>query len=243
LKIIKLNAIDSTNTYLKNLSKKVALEDELIVITEKQTAGRGQMHSQWSSSVGQSLTFSVFKRFDNLRVGEQPTITYATSLGLKNGLEKLQIPAISIKWPNDILSYKKKLCGVLIENQTLGDKIVSSVIGIGLNVNEMNFPQLPQATSMKLTSGINYDLGEVFEVISSEILSSLNKIAGNSSEALKQEYENVLFRKDRVSVFEDISGEKFSGIIRGISNSGKLKIELADESLQKYELKQIKMLY
>tara|TARA_R110002124_G_scaffold29283_1_gene102224 strand:- start:34035 stop:34565 length:531 start_codon:yes stop_codon:yes gene_type:complete len=176
-------------------------------------------------------------------VGEQPTITYATSLGLKNGLEKLQIPAISIKWPNDILSYKKKLCGVLIENQTLGDKIVSSVIGIGLNVNEMNFPQLPQATSMKLTSGINYDLGEVFEVISSEILSSLNKIAGNSSEALKQEYENVLFRKDRVSVFEDISGEKFSGIIRGISNSGKLKIELADESLQKYELKQIKMLY
>jgi len=219
------------------------LDDELIVIAKNQTKGRGQMHSNWQSHAGQSLTFSVFKRFKDLSVLDQSQITFATTLGIERALENLQVPSVSIKWPNDIMSYRKKLCGILIENQTLGEKLSSSVIGIGLNVNETKFDNLNQATSMRLASGKPFNLEEVFSVIAEEILQSLQQINHKNLEKLKLAYEACLFRKDQVSVFEDTLGAKFRGIIRGVSNSGKLQVELEDEILREYELKQIKMLF
>ncbi len=243
MKIIKLNAIDSTNTYLKNLSKNVRLEDELIVLTENQTDGRGQMNSKWQSVVGQSLTFSILKRFDELSITDQSQITYATTLGIKHALEYLNVPAVSIKWPNDIMSYQKKLCGVLIENQILGQKISTSIIGIGLNVNQTEFENLPQATSMKLISGNTFNLDEVFKVLLDEILRSLRNISKLNYEQFKGDYEQSLFRRDKVSVFEDSRKTKFSGIIRGVTKTGELILELEDERFQNYALKQLKMLF
>lgn len=83
MKIIKLNAIDSTNTYLKNLSKNVRLDDGTVVLAGHQTHGRGQMGANWQAKAGQSLTFSVFKRFKDLNIQEQSMITFAVSLGIK----------------------------------------------------------------------------------------------------------------------------------------------------------------
>jgi BirA family biotin operon repressor/biotin-[acetyl-CoA-carboxylase] ligase len=243
LKIIKLSAIDSTNTYLKKLGKRKFLEDGTIVFADTQSEGRGQMGAQWQSKTGQSLTFSIFKRFKQLDIINISRITFGVSLGIKVALEKLQVPGISIKWPNDIMSYQQKLCGILIENRLEKGIIESSVIGIGLNVNEMEFINLPQATSMKLASGITFNRDEVLALVSAEVLSQLENIESTSSEFLKAEYEKELFRKNKITVFQDEEGLQFNGMIRGVSASGELLVEAEDEVIRSYEVKKITMLY
>lgn len=242
MKIIKLNAIDSTNTYLKNLSKNVVLDDSIVVLTGHQTEGRGQMGAKWQSKTGQSLTFSVFKRFKDLSIQEQSMITFAVSLGIKNGLEGLGIPALHIKWPNDIMSYGKKLCGILIENQLEGEKLATSIIGIGVNVNETEFIDLPQATSMRLSTGQLYELDEVFQLIVKEVLNQLEAIEKDNFSNLKKTYEASLFRINMVSSFQQPDGTIFNGIIKGVSDSGELIIQDENDKLLNFELKQLKLL-
>ena len=136
MNIIKLNAIGSTNTYLKNLCKNTGVSDCTLVVANEQTQGRGQMGASWQSRQGQSLTFSMLKRFNRLHISDNAAIAFGVSIAVKSVLEKLKVPAVSIKWPNDIMSYGQKLCGILIENQLEGNHVVSSIIGVGLNVNE-----------------------------------------------------------------------------------------------------------
>ena len=133
------------------------LEDPTIVITNNQTKGRGQHGTSWQSVPQQSLLFSMFKRFENLPTNKISSITYAVSLGLENAFKKYKIPNITIKWPNDIMSRSKKMAGILIENQIKQGNVVSSVIGLGINVNEKKFKSLPQATSMFLATGNKFD--------------------------------------------------------------------------------------
>lgn len=219
------------------------LSDGTIVIAKNQTQGRGQMGAKWQSKTGQSLTFSMFKRFENLNVVEQSKITFGVSVGIRNVLNKLQIPAITIKWPNDIMSYQQKLCGVLIENQLEGSRVSSAIIGIGINVNETDFLNLPQATSMKLVSGNTFILEEVLHLVFEEILQQLKSLDQGNISKLKETYEDLLFRKNKVSVFENLEKVQFNGMIKGVTNTGELIIETEDENLRTYELKEIKMFF
>ena len=243
MEIIKLNAIDSTNSFLKELNKKEILADGLIVVAHEQTNGRGQLGTSWQSQIGESLTFSMFKRFSNLSVEQQSGINFAVALAMKNALERFQIPEVSVKWPNDIMSYQKKLSGILIENQLIGKKIVTAVMGIGLNVNETQFKNLPQATSMYLNSGIRYNLDEVLNKVSESIILNLNKLEAGKFSQLKEEYEAALFRKDKITAFEDCDGKQFNGIIKGVSEAGELLLETETQLLQKFQLKEIRMLF
>lgn len=244
MKIIKLNAIDSTNTYLKNLSKNVDLNDSTIVITDNQTAGRGQMGAVWQSSMGQSLTFSMFKRLKHLHIEEHSKIAFSVSLGVLNALKKMQVPSVSIKWPNDIMSYQQKLCGILIENQLEGNEIKSAIIGIGVNVNVVEFFfGLQTATSMKLVTGNTFNLDEVFQNIVKEVNEQFQFIEKKDNTVLREKYEAALFRKNTVSGFQNLDGKIFNGMIKGVTQSGELLIETDNEILERYELKQIKMLF
>ena len=243
VKIIKLNAIDSTNTYLKNLCKNTKVSDGTLVVANKQTQGRGQMGTVWQSKQGQSLTFSMLKRFDGLHISDQSSISFGVSIAIKNVLQKLHVPAISVKWPNDIMSYHQKLCGILIENQLEGNFVVSNIIGIGLNVNESEFSELPQATSMRLATGISFDRTEVLDLMWEEIQKQLKQLQSRNTLSLKATYEASLFRRNEVSAFEDPSGFKFNGIIVGVANSGELLVETEDETIQTFELKKIKLLF
>ena len=94
------------------------------------------------------------------------SIAFAVSIGMHHALKNMLVPQVTIKWPNDIMSYSKKVTGILIENQLKQNKIVSSVIGIGLNVNEEDFENLPQATSILLATGKKHNLEEVLQLVS-----------------------------------------------------------------------------
>ncbi len=242
MNIIKLNAIDSTNSYLIRLGKKERLKDPTIVVAEEQLQGRGQLGASWQSKPLQSLTFSVFTRFKNLEASDMAAVTFAVSIAVYTSLQKFIVPKLAIKWPNDIMSHSKKLAGILIENQIKDSAIVSTVIGVGLNVNETHFKNLPHATSMLLETGTKHDLDEVLASMSQEILNQLQKLETHSLRYFKKEYEKLLFKKDKISVFENQGGTQFNGIIKGVSDGGELLVENEDETVQSFHLKEVRYL-
>ncbi|WP_289044633.1 biotin--[acetyl-CoA-carboxylase] ligase [uncultured Olleya sp.] len=241
MRIIKLNATESTNRFMRNLSLESSVQDFTTVVTSTQSKGRGQMGSAWQSESFKNLTFSVYKGFKQFEFEDQFKISMAVSLAIIKALETLQIPKLSVKWPNDILSANKKICGILIENVIKQSHIVSSIVGVGLNVNQLKFEDLPQAGSLKLITGLNYDLDEILHLILKHLEIQL-KLLENDTSALKNNYESYLFRKEKPSTFKSDEG-LFSGIIKGVSNEGLLKVMIEDQELKTFDLKTIKLLY
>lgn len=242
MRIIKLNAIDSTNLFLRSLSIDTNVEDFTVVVAKHQTKGRGQMGTVWSSQDAKNLTFSVFKRFDNLKLDQHFVISMVASLAVINTLKKLNLPKLSVKWPNDILSANKKICGILIENVIKQNNVAATVVGIGLNVNQVNFSNLPQASSLLNVTGIPYDLDELLQSILKELETLFDLVESNHFKTIKTTYESYLFRKDKPSTFKNEEG-LFSGFIKGVSNEGLLEVLLEDNILKTFDLKTIKLLY
>ncbi len=243
MKIIKLNATDSTNSYLKQLAKETRLQDKTVVVAEIQLSGRGQMGNGWVSRKEESLTFSVFKEFSGLFANRQFILSMAVSLAISEVLRGLNVPNIAVKWPNDIMSANKKIGGILIENVLEGSSVKYAVIGIGLNLNETDFPNLPQASSMKLETGSHFNLDEVLNLVLKSVFRKLENLSVQDFSEMKKHYENNLFQKDKVSVFENPDGLRFNGIIKGVSEIGELLMETEVTSLKKFQLKELKFIY
>lgn len=243
MQIIKLNATESTNAYLKELMADVVLQDFTVVVAKEQTKGRGQMGTVWEAEVGKNLTFSVLKRFEGFMVSDQFMINVLVSMALYEHLKKLQIPDLSVKWPNDILSGHHKIAGILIENILSGDKIQSSVIGIGLNVNQLHFNNLPNVSSLKLILGKNIDLDELLKSLLETMNETFAMLNASSGNALLAKYKSVLFRKGKPSTFRNKDDEVFMGFITDVSPEGKLIVTLEDDIKKEFGLKEIKLLY
>lgn len=243
MRIIKLNAINSTNSYLKKLCTTESVDDYTAVITENQTQGRGQMGTIWNSEASKNLTFSVFKELSGFQFEAPFYISMVVALSILKTLDALSIPRLSVKWPNDILSADKKICGVLIENVIKQHTINASIIGIGLNVNQVMFENLPQASSLKLISGKEYDLNELVITIINHLKDYFLLLKDEKFSEIKNEYELHLFRKNKPSTFKDAEGVMFSGFIKSVSSTGNLQVLLEDNILKEFDLKAITLLY
>ncbi len=242
MRIIKLDAIDSTNSFLKDMIYNEVVADYTIVVAEHQTHGRGQMGTVWDSDKGKNLMFSVFKDL-SIHIVEFPFyISMAISLAIFRALKTLNIPDLRIKWPNDILSADKKICGILIEN-VIKNKLNSTIIGIGVNVNQTEFKNLPKASSLKNITGIHYDLDEILQAIIKYTMHYSMLLQEEQYEAVKYEYESNLFRKNKPSTFKNTEGELFSGFVKGVTKYGKLQVLLEDDILKKFDLKEVTLLY
>ncbi len=243
MNIIKLSAIDSTNTYLTQLVRNSELTDNTVVVAKHQEKGRGQREAVWQSQPSKSLTFSVFKRVSGLSAQQQFAISVAVSVAVTNFLNSFVATDIQLKWPNDIMAAGKKCGGILIENQVRAASINSTIVGVGLNVNEVSFDNLPQATSLKLTTGLTFNLDELLIGISSEIFSILNRLDEDSVDLRHKEYEQLLFKKDKQSLYRLPGGEEFLGTITGVTTSGQLLMDLPDGRSLKFWNKEIEMVY
>ncbi len=243
MRIIKLDATDSTNSYLKRLYSTESIDDYTAISSKSQTEGRGQMGTVWESETSKNLTFSVFKGLADFELEEPFYVSMVISLALIKTLNKLSVPKISVKWPNDILSADKKICGVLIENVMKYGKIHGTIIGVGLNVNQTVFKNLPKASSLKLISGQHYDLDELIIMIINNLKDYFLLLKEKKYQELRTAYELHLFRKNKPSTFKDAEGVMFSGIIKGVSETGMLKVLLEDNLLKVFNLKQITLLY
>lgn len=243
MEIIKLNATNSTNTYLKNLLKEKQVKDLSCIWALSQTQGRGQQGAKWISEPGKNLTFSILKKFENLPSEYHFLLNMEVSLAIFRALKKLYIPDLAVKWANDILSSKKKICGILIENTLHKEQISASIIGIGVNVNQVFFNDLPNVSSLQKIMGHPFDLEEVLLLICQELEVSLKSLSPTRFETMLDEYHTHLFRKDKPSTFEYPNGERFMGYIRGVSHNGQLQVEQEDALMSSFSLKEIKLLY
>ena len=225
------------------MRKNVALEDEMVVHAIHQSEGRGQAATKWHSEAGKSLCFSMIKDMSTFESEEQAVMNWAVSLGVKKGLEHLGMQNIAVKWPNDILSDGRKIGGILIENQWHAGTMASAIIGVGINVNNSNLPSLPQATSMLLQSGNTFEISQVLLKVVASISAELKRLGADDFHTLKADYEAELFRRNMVSEFEDAEGHYFQGTIKGVSNDGRLILELEDGVQNQYEMKQLKLRY
>jgi BirA family biotin operon repressor/biotin-[acetyl-CoA-carboxylase] ligase len=243
MKLIKLDAIDSTNDFLKRLSGQQSLENFTVVTAENQTHGKGQMGSKWDSETGKNLMFSVLvnKVFNN--ISEIFDLNVAVAVALISTLEKYNIPNLSIKWPNDILSDNKKLAGILIENTIKNNREITSIIGVGLNVNQMNFDLLPKASSLAVIVKSEFDK----EIILNQFIDCLkfncNLLQNNSASELWKNYNSYLFKKGIPMAFSLPNGTHFMGIIQGVNSSGKLEVKLENETTENFGIKEIQLLY
>jgi len=240
---IKLDATDSTNAYLKKLMLSENLEDFTIVTANQQLNGRGQMGTQWESEAGKNLTFSVLKYFKNFPIQEQFLLNIIASLAVYKTLKKLFIPNLRVKWPNDIMSGNFKLCGILIENNLKNNIIQSSIIGFGLNVNQLEFGNLKKASSLKKITGKTFNLDEVLAPLLLNLKLLFNEFESGNVKATRKQYESLLFRMDKPSTFKEGDSKLFSGYIRGISKEGNLVVELEDSILKEYAFKELELLY
>ena len=240
MKIIKLDTIGSTNSFLKELNANSKVENYTIVVSKNQTSGRGQMNTSWHSEDGKNLICSILVRFEDLLITKQKYLNYAISISVFETLKYYNLPEVSIKWPNDILSEKNKIVGILIENSLRLNKISSSIIGIGMNVNQEFFPEnIPNPSSLKLKTGLDFNLDEVLKVFFNFLNNAIELLNQNQFEVLEEKYLNVLYKKNVPSVFKTNQDEIFKGEIVGISPEGKLQIELSNMNIKEFGLKEV----
>lgn len=238
--LIKLSATASTNTYLKDLSRVTKLNDATVVVTSHQSKGRGQLGATWFSEDKKSLAFSIYKLYEGVEVKDSFYVSMAVAIGIAEILKEFNISGIKVKWPNDIMSRGKKCGGILIENFIQKSVVKTSIIGIGLNVNNEFFPGLPHASSMKLSSGQHYTISEILDKIICRVLKKLALVESGLYQKIHTQYHELLFMKEKIQVFEDLSKNRFNGVVKGVTSDGLLQVLLESENIQTFDLKEVK---
>ena len=241
MNIIKLNAIDSTNSYLKELAIKKELDNFTVAVAKHQTSGRGQMGTNWISDYDKNLTFSMLVKFNHLSIHHQFYCSMAVALGVLEVLKSQVENKVFIKWPNDIMAEDDKVAGILIENNLKGNTIKHSIVGVGLNVNQVLFPtNIGNVSSIKLLSGKNIKNDELLVKLIQSITKFMNFVNKLEFELLKNLYLKNLYQFNKQVNFIDNSNEKFKGKIIGVEESGMLLVETNNKKIRKFNLKEIK---
>lgn len=238
------DSIDSTNSEAR---RRLPANAKMSVYAAKfQTAGRGQRGNKWSSAAGQNLTFTVLLNFTqpqmpDLAVRNQFLLSIASALSVSDLLRKLNIRN-TIKWPNDIYIGRRKVCGMLIENIVGNAGLEHSIIGIGLNLNQTEFPpELVNPTSVLVSSGLRTVPEEVlddFLDIFSGYMPYLSDIEGINE--IRNKYVSRLFGLGVSREYHDcLRNVDFTGTIKGISEEGQLLMEMPDKTVTNYSFKEV----
>jgi len=230
-----LDTIDSTNS--EALRRLPELAGGTVLVAREQTAGRGQRGNTWFTEPGKNLTFSIVLKQLPLQASESVRLNFLTSVAVASFLESYGVKA-AIKWPNDIYVEGRKICGMLIEN-TLGPggQVMASVIGIGINMNQMAFPQLANATSLALYTGKEYALEPALEAFLGVFESWLSRL---DSEELSAAYSARLFRRGQSAPYHDLlTDRQYRGVILGVEPDGRLHIQDEQGSDLYYRFKEV----
>lgn len=234
-KIIRLDSVDSTNNYIANLLKEGILENGTVILADEQYAGRGQRNAEWLAIPGENLTFSFFLGSVNLSVQNQFYLTCIVSISLVRLLNKFGLNA-KIKWPNDIYIDQKKIAGVLIENQLSSLTVKSSIVGIGLNINQIEFNGISATSVLKETGAQKLPMDVLYSYI--ELFNSnWSQFSEHMLPEIKSVYLSNLFQLNELKKYED-EGGIFEGKITDVLDSGHLIVDRAGIQ-KKYELKEI----
>ena len=238
----RFDELPSTNSYALELLNENP-PNGTVILTSDQTAGRGQRGNSWWAQAGQNLTFSVIYYPDFLEAKNIFYLSKITSLALHEALQELlPMQDICIKWPNDILLNNKKVTGILIENQIEGSMLKSCIMGIGLNVNQKNFPAEISdfATSMRFFADNDFQFGDVLKIVLKKLEAWYLKLASGKKNHIDQEYLTHLYGYQQTLPMK--TGEKyFEGVVSGVDSSGRLAVEDGN-TMRYFDIKEIQFL-
>jgi len=238
-KIIKVNATRSTNDRVKMLIKSKKIESGDIVVAKYQYAGRGHDTNKWYSSYGKNLLCSMLYRPLDVNVNQIFCINQVVSLAVLKTIRKFIKDKCFIKWPNDIMSVNKKISGILVENSLSLNHVNYSIIGVGINVNQVLFKKLPNAISLKKISNSDIIIQEVLNELIENYKFYFSRI--NELKYINEEYNKNIFGKDGCKFVVD--GRIKHGKIISISNNGIVKLKLDSEGIQEFDPRKIRILY
>lgn len=238
--IIVIDQVASTNDYLKNLLTKVKpLAPYTVIMAKNQTAGKGQRGNSWSSAPGLNLTASFLLTPKLLPISKQFLLTIVSSLSVYDAIEQYVTTGISIKWPNDILIKNKKIAGILIENKIAQQQIKQSIVGIGINVLQTEFPNdiKNKTTSLTLeTRDKNLQIMQLAYSIQQNLKKYLPVLEVQPQDLINS-YNEKLYNRGISSLYE-YQGQEIIGKIIQVDIDGLLQIEI-NGNLKKIDLKGI----
>lgn len=240
---IKLDEVDSTNNYLRHLD----MPDDrrmMLVTAEYQTTGRGAGTNCWESAKGENLLFSLRVMPSALPVARMFAISEATALAVRYSLEAVSgETAFTVKWPNDIYYGDSKVAGILIENDLMGNKVKSSVIGIGINVNQRRFlSDAPNPRSLADIVGHDVERRLVLEMFMecfTRYMQMLDEGSSETLDALHENYKKHLYRFGEEHKYADEMGV-FCATLVDVEQSGHLILLDKEGNRRRYDFKEVK---
>jgi BirA family biotin operon repressor/biotin-[acetyl-CoA-carboxylase] ligase len=226
--IIKLDAIDSTSSYLSALWRQGIFAPPVALYTNYQTAGRGRRGEQWQSEPHNNLTISFLLDYCSKDPLQSFALIMQTSLVVMQLLEQLEVPDLRFKLPNDIMSGSKKICGILVERALMGSQSSPFVVGVGINVNQERFDTLSHVTSVALeTNQVQAvdDLARRLTALIEDVMTQSSVLEDQEYTSLLMRFEEYLYQKGnhcevsiRQGLFETVK-------ILGVNKDGRLKIQ------------------
>ncbi len=247
---LQFDELPSTNDYALELLAKSKPPEGTAIRAASQSAGRGQFGSHWESPAGLNLLISIILYPTWLPATEQFRLSEVAALAvwetitaaLESGTAGKQPLKVRIKWPNDLCIGSRKVGGILIQNSIKGTWLESSVIGIGLNLNQLEFPEsLPNATSLALASGLKFDLDQVAEQLFACLERRYLQLKQGHREMIRADYHTHLLGLGAVRTFARADGTRFQGIIRGVAPDGLLQLE-GPNGMEQFAVKSVRML-
>ena len=235
---IILTEVESTNNYANQLVLSKAAEHGTVVLAQHQIKGKGQQGNIWESEAGKNFLGSIILFPTFLNAAKQFYLSKIASLAIVDFL-KTETEEISIKWPNDIYIKNKKIAGILIENSVKGQNLSSSIIGIGLNLNQEIFiSNAPNPVSLKQITGKNYDIEKVADSILQNLNNWYNILENEGIDEIDSAYFNQLFRVQEWAIFAK-QGVSFEARIIGIGEFGQLVLEERNGAISEYIFKEV----
>lgn len=234
-KIIEAEETLSTNTLAEQLPKE-ELPDKSVVLTFRQSCGRGQVGNKWESEPERNISLTVIFRPEQLPAGRQFAVSMVIALGCKDFVSRY-VENCLIKWPNDIYVGDKKIAGILIEHNIAGSRVSCSLCGVGLNVNQREFlSDAPNPVSLWQLTGKELPLSEAV----GNLLECIGKRYGQISDyqLLETEFLNHLYRRGGVHRWEDAEGF-FEASVAGIDEYGRLRLVDSDRKERPYGFKEV----
>ena len=228
------NCASTQDELIDFLNQHYLSEDFLAVYTFNQTKGRGQYGNSWENLPEKNLAYSFALKTKNINVSDT-CFNFYTAILVRDFIANLTKTEVKIKWPNDLILKNKKICGMLFEKNKN-----YFVVGIGINILQENFKNLPKAGSVLRQTGLSFELKAFTESLHQYLFEHLvqKEIPNNILEL----YHLHLYRKNEVSVFEK-NVVRQNGIIQKVDENGYIWIDLENEGLQKFFHKEIELLY
>ncbi len=221
--------LPSTNDYLKEmLIDGQSPPEGTVVWALSQTKGRGQLNNTWLTAPSENITLNILLRPSLLHVNEIFRLSKAIALAVNDILNQFIGSQVAIKWPNDIFFKSQKVAGILIENSIQGDLVKSSIIGIGINVNQNEFLSENNPTSIYNVTGIRIDLEEVKEVLLQNVNKQYLLLQQKNYVEIDQNYFQNLFQVDKLQNFI-INEEIISCVVNEVLPDGSIILTIDEE--------------